>query len=74
LLSSFFHFFVSDIFVPSLFLSPTFSIKPYCISDTYESLTDSQEEDDDDLLEFILQYNKDMQDEGVVVCNHPLIV
>ena len=46
MLSSFFHFFVSDIFVPSLFLSPTFSIKPYCISDTYESLTDAQEEFD----------------------------
>jgi hypothetical protein len=48
--------------------------KLYCITVTYEDLAGFQEEDHDDLLEFILKYNKDMQGEGMVLYNHPLVV
>ena len=48
MLSRCFHFGVFEIFVSSLFLSPFFLKKPCCISVTYKSLTESQEEDHDD--------------------------
>jgi len=73
LLSGCFHFTVSQFFVSSLFLVHISLIKHHCISITQEELTGFQEEDHDDLLEFILNYNKDMQGEGMVLYP-PLIV
>lgn len=48
----------------------------YSISGTMKMIKKGigcQEEDNDDLLDIIFRYNKDMHDEGVVVFNHPLI-
>jgi len=47
LLSRYFHFRVSEIFVSGLFLLPFISAKPYCISVTYEELTGFEEENHD---------------------------
>ena len=47
MLSKCFHFGVFEIFVSSLFPNPIIFKKPYCVSVTYESLTDSEEEDYD---------------------------
>ena len=63
LLSRCFYFVLFEIFVSDLFLLPIYLVKLCCVSGAYENLTDSQEEDNDDLLEFILRYNKDMHDD-----------
>lgn len=63
MLSGCFQFGVFEIFVSNLFLLPIYRVKLCCVSGAYENLTDSQEEDNDDLLESILRYNKDMHDD-----------
>lgn len=55
--------FVFKFFVPNLFLSQNPSNKPCCISICYIKSVVYQEEDNDDLLESILRYNKDMHDD-----------
>ena len=71
LLSRCFHFRVSEIFVSSLFLLPFPSFHYHCVSNTYEQSAGFKEEYNDDSLEFILRYNKDIRDEGAVVATAP---
>jgi len=47
LLSGYFHFGISEIFVSSLFLVLVSPIKLYCVSTTYKETAEFEEEDND---------------------------